>query len=72
MFVLACNATGVQEGVELGGTSRVVDPTGRLLAEAGAEEDVLRATIDPAQIEAVRREFPVITDRLDDYAGLSH
>lgn len=71
VFVLACNATGVQEGVELGGTSRIVDPAGRLLAEAGTGEEVLRATIDPNSVQETRREFPVIADRLTDYSGLA-
>lgn len=72
VFVLACNAAGVQEGVELGGTSRIVDPAGRLVAEAGAGEEVLRASIDPSLIQTTRREFPVIADRLADYSGLAH
>ncbi len=72
VFVLACNAAGVQEGVELGGTSRIVDPSGRLVAEAGTSEEVLRATIDPGLIQTTRHEFPVIADRLADYAGLTH
>ncbi|WP_115789903.1 carbon-nitrogen family hydrolase [Arthrobacter silvisoli] len=71
VFVLACNAAGVQEGVELGGTSRVVDPAGRLLAEAGDGEEVLRVGIDPGAVQAVRSEFPVIADRLADYSGLA-
>jgi len=71
VFVLACNAAGVQEGVELGGTSRVVDPAGRLLAEAGDGEEVLRVGIDPAAVQATRSEFPVIADRLADYSGLA-
>ncbi|OFI37168.1 acyltransferase [Arthrobacter sp. SW1] len=71
VFVLACNAAGVQEGVELGGTSRVVDPAGRLLAEAGDGEEVLRVSIDPGAVQAVRNEFPVIADRLADYSALA-
>ena len=71
VFVLACNAAGVQEGVELGGASRVVDPAGRLLAEAGDGEEVLRVGIDPSAVQAVRSEFPVIADRLADYSGLA-
>jgi predicted amidohydrolase len=71
VFVLACNAAGVQEGVELAGSSRVVDPAGRLLAEAGTDEEILRVTIDPALVQTTRREFPVITDRLADYSGLA-
>lgn len=71
VFVLACNAAGIQEGVELGGTSRVVDPAGRLVAEAGTGEEVLRASIDPGLVQTTRREFPVIADRLADYSGLA-
>ena len=71
VFVLACNAAGIQEGVELGGTSRVVDPAGRLVAEAGSGEEVLRVSIDPSLVQTTRREFPVIADRLADYSGLA-
>ena len=71
VFVLACNAAGIQEGVELGGTSRVVDPAGRLVAEAGAGEEVLRLSIDPGLVQTTRSEFPVIADRLADYSGLA-
>ncbi|WP_136611078.1 carbon-nitrogen family hydrolase [Sinomonas albida] len=72
VFVLACNAAGTQGGVALGGTSRVVDPRGQLLAEAGPEESVLRTTIDPALVQSVRSEFPVIGDRLPGYQSLSY
>ncbi|MHA7224168.1 nitrilase-related carbon-nitrogen hydrolase [Arthrobacter sp. RHLT1-20] len=44
VLVLACNAAGIQEGVQLGGTSRVVDPAGHLVAEAGSGEEVLRVS----------------------------
>lgn len=70
VFVLACNAAGTQEGVELGGTSRVVDPVGRVVAEAGSGEEVLRVNIDPGLVQTTRREFPVIAGRLTDYSGL--
>lgn len=72
VFVIACNAAGSQNGVQLGGTSRIVDPFGRLIAEAGEQEDVLRASVDLATVAATRTEFPVINDRLPDYASLSH
>jgi predicted amidohydrolase len=71
VFVLACNAAGIQEGVELGGTSRIVDPVGRLVGEAGSGEEVLRVSIDPGVVQTTRREFPVIADRLADYSGLA-
>ncbi|MFD8936465.1 carbon-nitrogen family hydrolase [Streptomyces sp. NPDC059578] len=71
VFVIACNAAGQQNEVQLAGTSRVVDPFGRLIAEAGEHEQVLRASVDLAEVAATRAEFPVIADRLPDYANLS-
>ncbi len=73
LWVIATNACGSQAGVELGGFSRVVDPSGRVVAECGDGEEVLIVDVDPAQVGTVRAEFPVIDDRLgiDDYRALS-
>lgn len=71
VFVIAVNACGVQHGVELGGHSRVVAPSGEVLAECGAEEEVLIVDVDPGHVATVRAEFPVIADRLADYTTLS-
>ncbi|WP_284986787.1 carbon-nitrogen family hydrolase [Arthrobacter sp. fls2-241-R2A-172] len=71
IFVVACNAAGTQEGVELGGHSRVVDPAGNVLAEADSGESVLLVDIDPDQVSTVRNEFPVINDRLASYQTLT-
>lgn len=71
IFVIACNAAGSQEGAELGGHSRVVDPAGKVIAEADSGEAVLMVDIDPQQVNAVRTEFPVIGDRLAAYDTLT-
>ncbi|MFL0713681.1 MAG: carbon-nitrogen family hydrolase [Microcella pacifica] len=71
VFVLACNAVGVQNGVPLGGHSRLVDPWGRVLAEAGAGEEILYVDIDPGHVQQVRAEFPVIQDRIARYDTLA-
>lgn len=71
VFVIAVNACGTQHGVELGGSSRVVDPSGAVLAECGTDEEVLVVDLDPARVAAVRAEFPVIADRLVDYSTIS-
>ncbi|MGW3607055.1 carbon-nitrogen family hydrolase [Micromonospora sp. NPDC005161] len=63
LFLLACNAAGKQGDVELAGHSVVVDPWGRVLAEAGAGEEVLYTEIDRAAVTEIRREFPVLEDR---------
>jgi predicted amidohydrolase len=72
LFVVACNAAGEQEGVELGGYSRVVSPTGVVLGESGAREGVTIVDIDPEEVGVTRREFPVLEDRLADYEILAH
>jgi predicted amidohydrolase len=69
-YVIACNSCGRQNGVELGGHSRVVDPWGEVVAEAGDTEEVLVVDIDPARVAATRAEFPVLADRLTDYGAL--
>ncbi|RJL32820.1 carbon-nitrogen family hydrolase [Bailinhaonella thermotolerans] len=70
VLLIACNAVGVQDGgVVLGGHSRVVDPWGTVLAEAGDDEGVTFCEIDPAVVAKVRAEFPVLADRRWPYAG---
>jgi predicted amidohydrolase len=63
VFLVGCNQVGVQEGVELAGHSVVVDPWGRVLAEAGIDEEVLSVDIDLAVVAKTRAEFPVLRDR---------
>lgn len=64
VLLVACNAVGIQHGdVELGGHSRVVDPWGNVLAEAGTDEGVTFCDADPAIVDKVRVEFPVLADR---------
>ncbi|MEU6161015.1 carbon-nitrogen family hydrolase [Streptomyces sp. NPDC047130] len=64
-FVLACGTAGTHAGVPQAGHSIVVDPWGEVLAEAGADEEVLTVEFDPARTVADTREkFPVLRDRL--------
>lgn len=71
VIVAACNATGSHGGTQAGGTSRVVDPWGRVVAEAGDTEELLVAEIDPDVVGKTRTEFPVLDDRIDDYPALT-
>ncbi|WP_018685850.1 carbon-nitrogen family hydrolase [Actinokineospora enzanensis] len=64
VLVIACNAVGTQHGTELAGTSRIVDPWGTVLVEAGTDEGVTTAEVDPAVVAATRAEFPVLADRV--------
>lgn len=62
-YVVACNGSGEQDGLRLGGRSVIVDPWGVVLAEAGEGEEVLAADIDLALVAKTRSEFPVLADR---------
>lgn len=64
MFVLACNVTGSQGGQGMGGHSMVIDPWGEIVAEAGTEQTVLTAEIDPALVAKTRQDFPVLQNRV--------
>lgn len=63
VFLVGCNQVGAQEGVELAGHSVIVDPWGEVLAEAGADEEVLTVDIDLAAVAKTRADFPVLRDR---------
>lgn len=66
-FVAACNEAGVDNGVEMGGRSTVVDPWGRRVVH-GSQEPVVRARFDLDDVAATRAEFPSLNDR---WMGLS-
>jgi predicted amidohydrolase len=62
VFAVGCNLAG--EG--FCGRSLVADPRGDVLAEAGAEETVLRAVLDLAAIEREREREPALRLRQPD------
>jgi deaminated glutathione amidase len=58
-FVLAAAQGGKHEnGRETFGHSLVVDPWGRILAEAGTEPGIIVADVDPAEVAAARARIP--------------
>lgn len=62
-YVVQVNTVGTHGGIEMGGHSQVVDPTGTVIAEAGDGEEVLSVELDLAMLRSFRREFPVLDDR---------
>ncbi len=71
VYVIACNAVGDQRGRTLGGHSRVVDPWGEVVVEAGTGEGITWCDIDVGRVAEVRAEFPVLDDRLPSYQDLT-
>lgn len=62
-WVLQCNTAGSHSGIRMGGNSRIVAPTGEVLAELGEEQAVLTARLDLGLVARVRDGFPVLGDR---------
>ena len=62
-YVIGVNRVGVGDGLEYVGGSVVYGPFGEVVAQAGSEEVVLSAEIDPAHVKQIRRRFPFLADR---------
>jgi len=73
VFVASVNRVGHEgpqgDGLEFWGGSFVADPQGRILARAGAGEEVLVVECDTRRIESVRRNWPFLRDRRIDAYG---
>ena len=67
-WVVACNAAGEHAGVRMGGRSLVVDPMGAVVAQAGADEEVLVAEVDVDVVSPLARPVPGAR-RPDDVAA---
>jgi predicted amidohydrolase len=61
--VVACNTAGTHAGVQMGGHSQVVLPTGDVVAMAGSDEQVLSVEVDMSTVGDYRTSFPVLRDR---------
>ncbi|WP_228921907.1 carbon-nitrogen family hydrolase [Streptomyces sp. DH7] len=62
-YVLAVGTAGTHGDIQQAGHSIVVDPWGEVLAQAGADEEVLTVELDPDKVRATREQFPALKDR---------
>ncbi len=63
-LVVAANTAGTHARTPMGGLSRVVLPTGELVAAAGPdEEEILSVHVDLSIVAETRELFPVLRDR---------
>ena len=74
VYVASPNRIGHEDepgtnGIEFFGHSFIADPFGRVLTEAGSEEQILIARCDPQLIEETRRNWPFLRDRRIDAYG---
>ena len=67
-FVLAAGACGAggPGAIPAWGHSMVVDPWGRVIAQAGDSEGIVRAELDLDLVSAARRQIPALANRRPD------
>lgn len=70
-YVLACNRVGADPNNQFPGHSLIIDPWGQILAEGGDGEEILTASIEPAQVADIRQRIPVFRDRRPDLYKLT-
>ena len=61
-YVAGVNRAGEGDSLRYAGDSAAIDPLGETLAEAGKEEVVLFADVDPARVADLRARFPALED----------
>jgi len=65
-YVVACNAVGHANDTVFFGHSMIINPWGEVLAEAGEAETVLAGELDLAEVDRIRSQFPVLSDRREE------
>lgn len=65
-FVIACNRSGSDPNNEFAGHSMFIDPWGEVIAEAGANEELLSAVIELDLVKDIRKQIPIFEDRRPD------
>jgi omega-amidase len=61
-YVIGVNRCGTDPKYTYFGRSMIVDPHGKVLADAGNEEGLVSADVDPQVVENWRRDFPALLD----------
>ncbi len=63
-YVVGVNRVGADPKLTYAGDSRIIDPAGRVLAEASYGETVLTADVSAEEVKQLRQHFPFVADRL--------
>ncbi|KUP09501.1 hydrolase [Bacillus coahuilensis m2-6] len=65
-YIVACNRVGSDPATLFGGHSMVIDPWGKIVAEASQQEEVLLAKIYPEKVKEIRSRIPIFQDRREN------
>lgn len=62
-YVVGCNRVGDGGGLHYAGDSRIIDPLGEVMVDAGSTAGIHIADIDATRVAEVRAKFPFLQDR---------
>jgi len=65
-YIAGINRVGTGNGIAYSGDSMIVDPTGRVIAEAGNGEMLIEGEIDIEKVDRCRESFRIRDDRRED------
>ena len=65
-YVVGVNRCGKDPKFSYPGRSVVFDPSGKVVAELGDQQDVIRAEVHAELVSEYRRELPFLDDMRDD------
>ncbi len=68
-FVVFANRVGIEDGQPFWGGSRIIDPTGAVLAQAGDGPETIQAELDLASLRRLREEVPILHELRPDLIG---
>jgi len=68
-YVVGVNRTGADPDHRYSGHSRVIDPKGELVFDAGSDEGLFPVTIDPDAVRDWRAQFPALSDVRPELLG---
>jgi len=62
-YVIGCNRVGDGGKLHYAGDSRIIDPLGIVISDAGDKPNIIYADIVASHVAAVREKFPFLQDR---------
>lgn len=63
-YLFSCNCAGTNEGHQFAGHSMFVDPMGKVVFEAGEEEEIITGEVNMSMVQEVRSDFSALEDRV--------
>lgn len=64
MYVVGCNRCGKSDAENFGGSSMIAGPDGKIMVQAGLEEETLVAVVDTKRPKELRKAIPLFKDRV--------